>query len=260
MASEGRAIPLDVLERFVELKQSVDSIELKATIPESQHRAATIALDVDVLDAQIRQVFFFDTPQLDLDRAGVVLRARRVQVKGDDTVVKLRPVVPDDLPEHLRASPNLGVEIDVMPGGFVCSASMKGNPTTPTVKEVVSGKAPLRKLFSKEQRAFFTAHAPDGIDLESLTVLGPITVFKLNWVPEEFGRKLVGEMWLYPDYSRIVELSTKCAPAETLEVVFSVRRFLENHGIDLGGEQQTKTRTALEFFTKQLGDEQPATA
>jgi hypothetical protein len=258
MASDGRAIPLDVLEQFVQLKQSVDSIELKATIPESQHRAATTGLDVDVLDAQIRQVFFFDTPQLDLDRAGVVLRARRVQAKGDDTVVKLRPVVPDDLPNELRQSPNMGVEIDVMPGGFVCSASMKGNPTTVSVKEAVSGKAPLRKIFSKEQRAFFTAHAPEGIDVDTLSVLGPITVFKLNWVPEDFGRKLVGEMWLYPDYSRIVELSTKCAPAETLEVAFSVRRFLQDKGIDLGSEQQTKTRTALEFFAKQLAAEPSA--
>ena len=52
-------------------------------------------------------------------------RARRVQKKGDDSVVKLRPVVPDDLPTGLRNSPNLVVEVDAMPGGFVCSASLK---------------------------------------------------------------------------------------------------------------------------------------
>jgi inorganic triphosphatase YgiF len=37
------------------------------------------ALGLDALDAQIRQVFFFDTPDLDLNRAGVVVRARRIQ-------------------------------------------------------------------------------------------------------------------------------------------------------------------------------------
>ena len=67
---------------------------------QAHHRRAAPAqalqsLDVDPLDAQIRQVFFFDTPDLALNSAGVVVRARRVQGKGDDTVVKLRPVVPE---------------------------------------------------------------------------------------------------------------------------------------------------------------------
>ena len=53
---------------------------------------------MDPLEAQIRQVFFFDTPDLALDKPGVVVRARRIQGKGDDSVVKLRPVVPVELP------------------------------------------------------------------------------------------------------------------------------------------------------------------
>ena len=56
-----------------------------------------MALGIDPLDAQIRQVFFFDTPDLGLDKAGLVVRARRTQGKGDDSVVKLRPVVPSEL-------------------------------------------------------------------------------------------------------------------------------------------------------------------
>jgi hypothetical protein len=30
------------------------------------------------------------------------------------------------------------------------------------------------------------------------------------------------------------------------------RAFLEGRGVELGGEQQTKTKTALEFFAKEL--------
>ena len=56
-----------------------DSVELKLTVPESSQRSTLTALEVDPLDAQIRQVFFLDTPGLDADRAGVVVRARRVQ-------------------------------------------------------------------------------------------------------------------------------------------------------------------------------------
>ena len=54
---------------------------------------------MDPLDAQIRQVFFFDTPDLALNEQGVVVRARRVQGKRGDCVVKLRPVVPEEMPK-----------------------------------------------------------------------------------------------------------------------------------------------------------------
>src|SRR4029450_10013165 len=99
-------------------------------------------------------------------------------------------------------------------GGHVCSASVKRSFGKVDVKDVVSGDVPIRKLFSKQQRLFFDRHAPDGIDLDSLALLGPIFVLKLNLVPKEFRRKLVAEMWLYPNGSRILELSTKCAPSE----------------------------------------------
>ena len=47
-------------------------------------------------------MFFFDTPDLALNAAGVVARARRVQGKEHDSVIKLRPVTPDTLPAGLR--------------------------------------------------------------------------------------------------------------------------------------------------------------
>jgi hypothetical protein len=180
-----------------------------------------------------------------------VTRARRVQEKADDSVVKLRPVVPDELPEPLRDSRDVVVEVDAMPGGFVCSASYKGRPKA-SVREVTRGDGPIHKLFSKGQRAFFEDHAPGGITMDELAVFGPIFVLKLNAVPEGFGRRLTTELWLYPDNTTILELSTKCPPSETLDVAFRTRRLLEERGIDLSGEQQTKTKTALEYFAAQL--------
>ena len=141
-----------------------------------------------------------------------------------------------------------------MPGGFVCSASYKGELGTDDVRAAVAGRQPLRKLFSKGQRDFFAAHAPAGIDLDQLSILGPINVAKLNTVPKGFGRKLVGELWQYPDGSRIIELSTKCKPSEAFDVAARARAFLTSKGIDLSGEQQTKTRTALEFYAGLAAD------
>jgi hypothetical protein len=39
-----------------------------------------------------------------------------VQGKGDDSVVKRRPVIPADLPEELRRSPSFVVEVDAARG------------------------------------------------------------------------------------------------------------------------------------------------
>jgi hypothetical protein len=251
-ATKVRALSDQDLAELVSLTKSADSVELKLTVPVSERSRGAAALGVDPLDAQIRQVYFFDTPELALNKAGVVVRARRVQQKGDDTVVKLRPVVPDQLPGELRGSPNFGVEVDWMPGGFVCSGSMKRALKTPVVRDAVFGNTPVRKLYSKEQRALYAAHAPDGLGLDDLSILGPITVLKLKFAPEGYARRLVAELWFYPDNSMILELSTKCAPSETFDVAVKTRAFLSQRGVDLTGEQQTKTKKALQFFSKRL--------
>jgi hypothetical protein len=240
------------LRELVGLIEGADSVELKLTVPDEDRRPTVVALDMDPLDAYLRQVFFFDTPDLALDRAGLVTRARRSQGRPDDSVVKLRPVDPDELPANVRASDLFGVEVDAMPGGYVCSGSFKGELKAGHVKEAVAGERPLRKLFSKGQRAFWAEHAPAGVDLDDLSVLGPVTVLKLKWEPEGYGRKMVAELWFYPDGSRIVELSTKCKPSEAFDVAARTRAHLSERGVNLAGEQQTKTRTALEYFSEQL--------
>jgi hypothetical protein len=146
------------------------------------------------------------------------------------------------------------VEVDAMPGGFVCSASLKGVSTNEVVKQTALGDAPIKKLYSKQQRSFYKAHAPDGVTLEGLRVLGPITVFKLKLRPTGFERKLAVELWNYPDGSRILELSTKCAPAEAFQVAAEARAYLGSVGVDLSGAQQTKTATALRYFAKRLSE------
>jgi hypothetical protein len=227
-------------------------VELKLSVPDADRRSAVAALGIDPLDAQIRQVVFFDTSELTLNHHGVVVRARRIQRKPGDSVVKLRPLVPEQLPPSLRRSREVDVEVDAMPGGFVCSGSMKARRDDAELKDVLGGRRSLRTLFTKQQRAFFAAHAPDGLQLDDLAVLGPINILKVKFTPEEHDRRFVAELWTYHDGSRILELSTKCEPTEAFEVAAETRAFLARRGIDVAGEQQTKTRKALEFFASEL--------
>ncbi|HEU5212062.1 MAG TPA: hypothetical protein VFU10_04775 [Gaiellaceae bacterium] len=249
----ARQLDAQQVAEMLALAKRSDSVELKLTVPENAQKSTIAALGLDPLQAQIRQVFFFDTPDLALDKQGIVVRARRIQNKGDDSVVKLRPVVPDELPTEFRRSPNFTVEVDALPGGFVCSGTMKRVLDLAEVRSAVSGDRPLKKLFSKEQKALFAAHA-NGVALDDLSILGPIFVLKLRLQPPELGRPLVVEAWIYPDGSRILELSTKCKPSEPFQVAVESRAFLAERGVDLSGDQETKTRKALRYFAKQLQD------
>jgi hypothetical protein len=240
------------LAQLLGLLRGANSVELKLTIPENAQNRVLGALGVDPLDARLRQVFFFDTPELTLSKKGVVVRARRIQDAGADTTVKLRPVVPDELPKALRKDPAFTIEVDAMPSGFVCSGSLKGVSTNDAVRAAADGRLKMRKLFARGQRDLFDQHAPDGLALDDLAILGPINVLKLKMIPKAFGRKVAVELWSYPDGSRILELSTKCAPSEGFQVAAEVKARLAANDLDLSGDQQTKTQAALRYFSKQL--------
>jgi len=242
------ALSAEQTTEVLRLIKGSDSVELKLSVPDADQSSSVAALELDVLQAQIRQVVFFDTPGLALNARGLVLRARRVQGREGDSVVKLRPVDPSAVPSEIRMSPAFGIEVDAMPGGFVCSGSMKARLDDARVKETFGGARSIRDVFSKEQRRFFTANAPADIGFDDLTRLGPINVLKLKFTPAEYGRKMVAELWFYPDGSRLLELSTKCLPKEAFHVAAETKSFLSTRGISLVGSQATKTRKALEYF------------
>ena len=64
----------------------------------------------------------------------------------------------------------------------------------------------------------------------------------------------MAELWFYPDGTRILELSVKCMPDEAFNLAVATRAALTRHGITFTGEQQTKTRKALQYFSRLHGN------
>jgi hypothetical protein len=236
------------LSEVLTLLPGSDSVELKVTIPEADQRSVVERLGMDVMKAQIRQVAFFDTPDLRLSSHGLVVRARRIQARSGDSVVKLRPVVPAQLTPDVRRTPGFGVEVDALPGGFVCSGRMKARADDRLLHQVFRGAKPLRRVFTRAQRALFDDHAPEGVALDDLTMIGPVNILKLRFTPKGYPRGLVAELWFYPDGSHILELSTKCLPSEAFAAAAETKAYLAGRGVDLSAPQQTKTRTAFSYF------------
>ena len=237
------------LKRLLDLVRDADSVELKLTLPENARAGTGAALGADPLDAQIRQVFFFDTPDLALNAAGVVVRARRRQGEEADTVVKLRPVVPAELPKELRRSKMFNVEVDAMPGGFVCSASLKGTADNSEIREVAGGERPDPQALL-EGPAGVLCH-PRARRTRARPALRP----RADPDPQAEDQT---EGIRAPARGGAVAVSGRLSDRRALHEGPALRsharspprreRSSPSIGVDLEGKQQTKTKTALEFF------------
>ena len=255
MPRAGADVPVmsaDAMLELFQILQGSTSLELKLSVPDHGRNAAVKGIGFDPVEAEPRQVYFFDTPDLALNKAGVVVRARRSRGGVGDTVVKLRPVDPTMLDRKLRRSPGFKIEVDGLPGGYVCSASLKGVCTAQEVRDVSNGKAPVESLFSEEQRAFYAAHAPAGLKMNALATLGPTFQLRVKHQPKDFDRRITIELWLYPDGGRVYEISTKGTPAEAFQVQMLFKAFVAKCGIPVEKSLATKTSSALSFFSKEL--------
>ena len=141
--------PTQSIAELLELLGQSDSVEFKLTVPETDQRSSAMALGMDPLDAEIRQAVFFDTPDLALDRAGLVVRARRV-TRAATSSSSCGRSSRATLPKKLRKNPGFGVEVDAMPGKFVCSGTLKAPADNEAINRVIAGK---RRSASSSPRA-----------------------------------------------------------------------------------------------------------
>jgi hypothetical protein len=249
-SSNGRLSP-DKLVEALELLKDATSVELKLMVADTQSSVIR-RLGFDPVEAQPRQVYFFDTPDLKLNKAGLIVRARRSAGGKGDTVVKLRPIDPTSINAELRHDAAFKVEIDFMPGGYVCSGSAKGRCSAQDVLDVADDEAPLESIFNRNQLEFYAAHAPGGLSMDELVPLGPTFLLRLRHQPKRFDRPVTVELWLYPDGSRILEMSTKGEPQEAFQLGAEFRAFIIGSGLRIGNQAVTKTNSALSYFSKHL--------
>jgi hypothetical protein len=242
-------LPEDDLDGLLRLAPQADRVELKLLIPIDGHQETCDVLGIQFADTPAHRVYYLDTPDRRLHRRGVVARVRSIRHRPDDSVVKLRPVAPAAVPSSLRRSKDFVVEIDGMPGSYVCSGALKSRLGSDDVESVMTDRRPLHALFSARQRALLVPRLPGGVTIDDLMVFGPVDARRRKLTLTGFDRTLLAEQWTFPDRSQILELSTRCAPDQALKAAATTAAFLSTRGIGLTGPQQTKTLTTLKFFT-----------
>jgi hypothetical protein len=133
----------------------------------------------------------------------------------------------------------------------VSSAKLSAEQDRGEIDDVARCRRSARSLFSGDQEEFLDDHAPGGagVDWDRLRVLGPVEVQKWEAQPKELGYEVTVEEWVLPDRSDLVELSIKVDPDQAVEANQRFVEYLRSRGFDTEGEQKTKTRAALEYFT-----------
>ena len=229
----------------------LDSAELKYVVPSGKESIAVEALGLDLRELEIGHVYYADTPDLSLLSRGIVLRARRKPSGEQDVAVKLRPAIASDLP-HRR---DFAVELDVVPGASVCTATLKRERPRGTLEAALAGARPLRKLFSKRQRALVAELVE--LDWSRVHVFGPISVLKVTTNVPRLGPPLVAQMWRYPDDSSLLELSTRIRPRDLAQQSIRFWTLLAQFGLDVAAAQETKSTHSLSLLAVEPRETDP---
>jgi hypothetical protein len=228
----------------------IGNVEFKVTIRANQEELVRAELEREEIEPERRRVYFFDTQELALFDAGVVLRARVTRDAADDSTVKLRPVVPADVDRRWTETDGFEVELDMVGDTPVCSAKLEAEQRRDEIEKVAAGERPMRTLFSEDQESLIGDYAPIGIAWHELSVLGPVDVRKWEIEPARFPHEVTIEEWMLPDDSDLIELSIKVPTDEAVDAGKAFRALLAERGLDPTGDQQAKARTVLEFFTE----------
>src|SRR5215813_532348 len=190
----------------------MDAVEIKVTIRPDQELRAERAMEVNEDTAEVRVIYFYDTPALDLFNAGVALRARLVKGDADDSTVKFRPAEASRISKDWRALKGFKLEADCVGDRVVCSASLTCLQQRDEIDHVAKGKRAIDKLFSKEQERFLSEFYKTPVDFGRLRVMGPIRVLRWKLRHEKFPHELAVEEWRLPNGEDLVEVSIKAPP------------------------------------------------
>ena len=241
------------LKTQIQIDPAIQAVEVKITARvEDEDLVLDLLKDRDE-EPKERTVYFFDTPTLQLFDVGLVLRARKTKGDVDDSTVKIRPVDPKRIPIDWMKTEGFAVEMDRVGDKHIISAKLGAEQAEGEIDDAVAGRRPLRKLFSADQERLIAEFGPQEIGWEALTTMGPIAVHKWKIDAKKLGHEIVVERWKLPDKSDLVELSIKVAPGEATEAEEAFMALLAAMGLEISGDQQTKTRGALTFFSTGQG-------
>jgi hypothetical protein len=238
--------------QYARLLAGAEAIEIKATIPQQQVRAALRRYKLTERNDDERYIYFFDTPQLDLLKSGIVARARRVVGDDHDSTIKFRPVDPAKVSSKWRKYKDFKIEADASEKGIVKSASFSMPVAKGLIKKVTAGDKGIAALFTAEQEEFLREMSAKIPDLSKLSVLGPLRAQRWDFEDPACPWPITAELWRRRDGATLMEVSVKAPAAQGAAVMAGFLAFLAEVGAERDNDQQAKTHWAVDHYAARL--------
>jgi hypothetical protein len=253
----------------VDIVSRLDSVEVKVTLGKEHVPAALRAFGLTAAEGQERLIYFCEdvtpqtsagTPLLD---AHVILRARTWAGDNGDTTVKLRPArqtqlsarwVPFEEVEYGDVKEELKVQADWAGVNRALAMSYSVDGRAASIEAVRAGERPVGDLFTATQREFLADCAGTSIQLDALSVLGPVRAVRWSSVPTEpagAGLSLRAERWTL-DRLDFLELSIEAKPADARGDQKKLTKFVGQTGFKVERKQQPKTTLVLKKLVEQF--------
>jgi hypothetical protein len=229
-----------------------EAIEIKATVPGPQIAAALAHFGMSADNDEERYIYFFDTPELDGLKAGVIARARRVVGDDHDSTVKFRPVDAAKVDRRWHKYRDFKIEVDASEMGMVKSASFSMPVEKGLIKRVAAGDKPIGALFTEEQIEFLRTMAAAPIDYERVVMLGPIRAHRWRHDDPACPWPITAELWRRDDGERLMELSIKAPIVQAAAAIGGFMAYLAELGAERDADEQAKTRWALGYHAARL--------
>lgn len=231
------------------LVSGANAIEIKVTIPEAQVDSTLARFGLTVDNDEERYIYFYDTPELDLLRAGIITRARRVVGDEHDSTVKFRPVIPEQVPSRWKTFPLFKIEADASEKGVTKSASFSVPVAKGLIKRIAAGDKAIGDLFTKDQQTFLLGMANRKIDFSRMAVFGPLRAHRWKFDDPGCPWAITAELWEREDGARLMEASIKTPVVQAAAALGGFMAFLAEFGAERDADEQAKTRWALEYHS-----------
>jgi hypothetical protein len=226
-------------------------VEVKEMIAAGDVERAADALHLSPSKAERREVYFYDTADLELFDAGLILRTRKVIDGADDSTVKMRPLQANEVSKGWFDLEGFKCEIDQTAGKAIPSCSLTIRQDQGEIDEVAQGTRSVDKLYSSEQELFASSYCPVEPDWGGLQVLGPVDALVWKVKSSKLSGPMTAERWELPNGTVILEVSMKAPQSEAAAVQAELERYLGGKGLSIDNDQETKTRAVLQYYASQ---------
>lgn len=220
--------------------QRPDGGEVKVLLADQNTDKTISWLKRQKADFSQRHIFLFDTPDLSLHQAGVILRIRRKQDDSYDVTAKIRDREIKELPNISKKSKkHFECEWDVIQDTFMSCALVKK-------QKKILGSIDMRNpqsYFDIDQKRLIGSRAD--ISWKNIKSFDRINAAKWKLDPEDIP-PISFELWSLPNGKRFIEASRKFGGDNPEKERADLLDFLKENDLAIAKDQTSKVQLALE--------------